>query len=318
MGVTKLAIIAASIGDTSPYIGRLKGEKNMKLRFPMLLLAALLAAQAAAQTLTVEGVASPAWLERNGARLPLSVGMQLADRDKVVTGAGARALLRLAEGSAVKLGENAVLAVDDLADRRGPSVARLVTASLDVARGAFRFTTDLFSRARARRDVKVRISTITAGIRGTDVWGKSTDDRDIVCLIEGRIGVEHDGQSFAMADPLSFFIAPRKEKPLPVAPVDKAQLKQWAAETDIQPGSGGAMRGGKMKVNASVAPDQKTALRDYDRLRDAGFPAVIQPVRTDAGEEYRVRILNLPGLRDARAVVEKLKGLGMTEAQVSR
>jgi len=275
----------------------------------------LAAVHASARTLTVEGVASPAWFERNGVRLPLPVGAQLDDRDKVITGAGGRVLLRLAEGSAVKLGENAELAVDGLADRRGPDAARLVTASLDVVRGAFRFTSDVFGKRRAQRDVRVRIATITAGIRGTDVWGKSAADRDIVCLIEGRIAVEHGGSEFTMAEPLSFFIAPRKDKPLPVAPVDPKQLAQWAAETDIAPAGGGARRGGRFYVDARVTSDPRSALEAWDRLRAAGYPAVIRPVKGESGDyEYRVRIANLPSRQDAAATAEKLRALGLMEA----
>lgn len=291
----------------------------MRLGFILAALAALFATQATAQALTVEGMTSPAWLERSGVRVPLAAGMRLADKDRVVTGPGARALLRMAEGSAIKLGENAMLAVDDLADRRGPDVARLVTASLDVVRGAFRFTTDIFGKRKASRDVKIRITTITAGIRGTDVWGKSADDRDIVCLIEGRIGIEHGGSQFTMAEPLSFFIAPRKDKPLPVAPVDKKQLETWATETDIAPGSGSARRGGRYHVDASVSPDQKTALDAYDRLRAAGYPAVIRPgKKEDGGEVYRVRIPNLPTRQDAAATAEKLKALGLADAGIGK
>ena len=55
--------------------------------------------------------------------------------------------------------------------------------------GAFRFTTQALSRFHGERDVKVRIVTITAGIRGTDLWGKADKTRDIVCLIEGKITV---------------------------------------------------------------------------------------------------------------------------------
>jgi hypothetical protein len=282
-------------------------------------LAVSLAAPVVAQTLIVEGVASPAWLERGAARVPLATGMRLNDRDRVITGPGARALLRMAEGSAVKLGENAVLAVDDLAGKRGVDVDRLVTASLDVLRGAFRFTSNVFGKRRTSRDIKVRITTITAGIRGTDVWGKSADDRDIVCLIEGSIGVEHGGSQFTMAEPLSFFIAPRKDKPLPVAPVDAKQLQQWATETEIAPGSGGARRGGRHYVDARVAPDQKTSLEAWDRLRAAGYPAVIRPSRTESGAwEYRVRVPDLATREDAAATAEKLKSLGLMETASSK
>jgi len=281
------------------------------------MLLALAAAPAAAATLTVEGVVSPAWVERGGLRLPLAVGMTLRDKDRIRTGPGSRALLRMAEGSAVKLGENAALTVDDLHEQPGLRMRRLVRASLDVARGAFRFTTDVFIRRPAERDVKIRITTITAGIRGTDVWGKSEGERDIVCLVEGRIAVSHPQTGeFTMAEPLSFFIAPRKAKPLPVAPVDRRQLEQWANETEMKPGSGGARRGGRFRVEAASAPDQRGALATYDRLREAGYPAVIAPVAKEGAVEYRVRIVGLASERDARAVAEQLKALGVTEAAV--
>lgn len=291
----------------------------MRVQLVFAALAALLSSSAGAQTLIVEGVTSPAWVERGGTRLPLAVGIRLNDRDRIVTGAGSRVLLRMAEGSAVKLGENAVLALDGLAEKRGRDVARLITASLDVVRGAFRFTTDVFGKPKANREVKIRITTITAGIRGTDVWGKSQDDRDVICLIEGRIGVEHGGSEFTMAEPLSFFIAPRKEKPLPVAPVDKQQLEIWAAETEMAPGTGGARRGGRYHVDAALAPDQKTALAGYDKLRAAGYPAVLRPAKKEDGSvEYRVRIENLPTRQDAAATVEKLKALGLLDGAASK
>lgn len=291
----------------------------MRLGIGLMMLLALATAPAAASTLTVEGVVSPAWVERGGARLPLKVGMALKDKDNIHTGPGSRALLRMAEGSAVRLGENAVLTVDDLAEKQGIRTRKLVTATLDVVRGAFRYTSDVFIKRPAERDLKIRITTITAGIRGTDVWGKSEGERDIVCLIEGRIAVHHpQAGEFTMAEPLSFFIAPRKAKPLPVAPVDRKQLEQWADETEMKPGGGAARRGGRFRVEVASAPEQKAALADYDRLRAAGYPAVIHLVAREGAVEYRVRIVNVPSERDARAVVEKLKLLGMTEAAVSR
>ena len=60
---------------------------------------------------SVEGVQMPAWVERNGRRTPLLPGMELRAGDQIFTGAGSRALLRLAEGSVVKLGENGTLRI---------------------------------------------------------------------------------------------------------------------------------------------------------------------------------------------------------------
>jgi hypothetical protein len=290
----------------------------MKIGSCVWALLALLTAPVAAQTLTVEGVVSPAWVERSGSRLPVAVGMRLNDKDRVVTGAGSRLLLRMAEGSAVKLGENATVALDRLAEKKGTDSQRAVTAALDVVRGAFRFTTGIFDKRPASRSVDIRIATVTTGIRGTDLWGKSDEKRDLVCLIEGKISVTHPQTGeFTMAEPLSFFVAPRDAQPLPVAPVDMKQLAIWAAETEIEAGSGGARRGGRVHVNAAVSPDQAAALAAYDRLRAAGYPAVMRPVKTAERVDYRVRVQNFPTQQDAAAGVEKLKALGFMEAAMS-
>ena len=198
---------------------------------------AMLSAHASAASLsllTVEDLVAPAFVEHaDGKRQPLAVGMGLRNKEKVHTGAGGRALLKLSEGSAVKLGENATLAVDDLG-MQDSIQGGVVSASLEVVRGAFRFTTGLLGKSATQRDVRVKVNTITAGIRGTDVWGKSETDRDIVCLLEGRVSVSHGGQQFTMTEPNSFYIAPRTGKPLPVAPVSPEQIREWSAETEIQ------------------------------------------------------------------------------------
>lgn len=291
----------------------------MKIESCVWALLALLAAPVAAQTLTVEGVVSPAWVERGGKRLPVAVGMRLDNKDRVVTGAGSRLLLRMAEGSAVKLGENATLALDGLAEKKGADSRRAVTAALDVVKGAFRFTTGIFDSAPAGRDVRIKIRTVNAGIRGTDLWGKSDDTRDLVCLIEGRITVAHPQMGeFTMADPLSFFVAPRDKKPLPVAPVNPKQLEEWAAETEIQPGSGGVRQGGRINVDAAVSADPAATRAIQEKLRSAGYPAVTSKVNIDDRAQYRVRVENFPTQQDAAAAVEKLKALGLTEATVSK
>jgi len=279
---------------------------------------ALLAAPVHAVTLTVEGMASPAWVERAGTpeRVPLEVGMALRNQDRVVTGNGSRALLRLADGSAGKLGENALLNMDGLAEKRDDRARKLVTASLGVARGAFRFTTDLFARREAARDVKIRIASVTAGIRGTDIWGKSDDRRDLVCLIEGKVEVSRGSDAPVTLDqPLDFYVAPKDGSAPTKSRVDQRQLDAWAAETELGTAAGGVRRGGRFTVDVSASTDQQTALRDYDTLRQGGFPAAIQALR---GPQYRVRIVNIPTRKDAQALVEKLKSMGMEQAAVGK
>ena len=218
----------------------------MKRTFAVLLAAALAAfsqfalAQAAA---VVEGVQMPAWLERRvgnvSERKPLAVGMELKTGDTVTTGAGSRALVKLSEGSLVKLGENGSLQINDInADSGG-----IFKAALRVAEGAFRFTTDALSKAR-RREVSIRVATVTAGIRGTDLWGKSMPDRQVVCLIEGAIEVGADGEKPALLDPPRQFYRREKGQTQPIGFVEAAHLGEWAKETDIEAGKGAARRGG--------------------------------------------------------------------------
>lgn len=265
----------------------------------------LMALSAQARTLVVEGVVSPAWVERAGKREPLTVGMQLSDKDRITTGERARVMLRMAEGSAVKMGENATLALDNLTEKKNAQGDAVVGGSLDVVKGAFRFTTGVFGKPRAARDVNVKIATITAGIRGTDVWGRSQDDQDVVCLLEGRITVAHARKEFVMDQPLQFFIAPRNAPPKPVGVVDKKQIDEWSEETEIREGQGATRAGGKLRVEIARFADQYQASELQARLRAEGYPAVIDP----AGGRFAVSVQDIANAKDRDVLHAKIKTL---------
>src|SRR3989442_13800480 len=122
---------------------------------------------------TIEGVQMPAWVERAGRRVPIIPGMELRAGDQVVTGAGSRLLVKLADGSAVKLGENGQLRFAELSPARG-----LFKWGLHVLEGALRFTTDLAPQTR-KPQVSIRAAQDPAGIRGTDLWGRSPAGNEI-------------------------------------------------------------------------------------------------------------------------------------------
>jgi hypothetical protein len=272
-------------------------------------------AAAAQAVLTVESVLSPAWLERaNGRREPLTTGMTLGNKEKIHTGDGGRALLRMAEGSAVKLGESAMLAFDDL-DHRNDAKGGVVSASLEVVRGAFRFTTGLLAKAEGRRDVRVRVNAVTAGIRGTDLWGKSESERDIVCLLEGRITVSHGVAQFTMQEPNSFYIAPRIGQAQPPSPVTEAQVKEWSAETEIEARSGATRRGGTSIVTVFSSADEGAAAALRDKLRDSGFPAQLDRVGAASGVRFDVRIGSLADAGEAAALAQRLQRQGYSQAR---
>lgn len=276
-------------------------------------LLALVLARAAdaapAPNVVVEAVQMPAWVERGGARIPLSPGMELKDRDQVRTGAGSRLLFRTADGSSIKLGENASLAFDNLR-MRGDNVFE---AALKVAEGAFRFTTDVLARYRGRREITIGIATVTAGIRGTDLWGKSTPDRQVVCLIEGNVEVTPPGESpITMDQRLSFYVRDKGQSQ-PVATVMPDQLMQWGAETETLPGHGVARRGGKWKITVASGRSLDQALDASKNLRDSGYAAEIIPAKVKGKRVYNVVVPNFASKKDAEFVATGLKDQGRVE-----
>ena len=287
----------------------------MKRTLKAILIAAVLAAgPALAQpTAVVEGVQMPAWVERDGRRLPAAVGFELKAGDQLRTGAGSRLLLKLAEGSLVKLGENGTLKLDELASGRD-----LFKGAMSVLEGAFRFTTQLVAKKR-RRDINIHVSQVTAGIRGTDLWGRSRDDNQIVCLIEGAIQVGAlDEKPVVMDKPLQFYQR-TKGQTQPVSFVDAKQLAEWAKETEIEAGKGAARRGGGWKVVLATVEDQNAALEVYDRVREAGYAAEIRPSKEAEKRTYAVRIAGLPSKAEAEALAAQLRGRnGVAEPRVTR
>jgi hypothetical protein len=266
--------------------------------------AALLLAPAFAwsQAAVVEGVQMPAWVERGGARTPLAPGMNLRQGDQVRTGGGSRLLLRLSEGSMVKLGENATLNVAELSPTQ-----ELFRGALNVLQGAFRFTTTALG-ANRRRDINISVATVTAGVRGTDLWGKSMPARQVVCLIEGKIEVGAQGETPVILDQSRQFYQRENNQTQPVGFVDPVQLGEWAKETEIEAGKGAARAGGKFRVELAVADGQNEALAVYDQARAAGYAAEIRPVKREDKLVYVVRIGNLPSRAEAQALAAQLKG----------
>ena len=284
------------------------------IRLTIFVLALAAAAPVLAQVAgTIAGVQMPAWVQRGGGRVPLLPGMQLRAGDQVATGAGARLLIKLAEGSVVKLGENAQMTFSEVA----PS-ADLFKAALNVLQGAFRFTTDVVSKVRTRREVSIRVSQVTAGIRGTDLWGRSRAGNEIVCLIEGEIQVGADGEPpVAMDHPLQFYRR-LDSKTQPLGTVDPVQLAQWALETEMELGKGALTFGGRYTVVLASFPEQAGALAMYDELRNAGYPAELWPIRAADKITYYVRIRHLATRADAQALAAQLRGkFGITEPRIT-
>ena len=266
-------------------------------------------AQAAA---VIDGVQMPAWRERDGNRVPLVPGMELRAGDRILTGKEARVLVKLSEGSVVKLGENGTLRFAELQPSK-----ELFRAALQVLEGAFRFTTDLAAKAR-KREVTVRVEQVTIGIRGTDFWGRSRAERQIVCLLEGAIQVGAAGEQPVTMDKPRQFYQRDKGKTQPVGFVEAKQLAQWSLETDIQDGKGALRSGGRFSVQLATADKRDALVSIQKQLSDAGYPAEIAQRKEGDKLSYIVRIRQLPSREEAQALANQLKGkFGITEPRIT-
>jgi hypothetical protein len=270
----------------------------------LLALAPILAVDAVPPA-TVEGMQMPAWRVRTGVASALAPGESLAEGDVIRTGAAARVLLRLGEGSTVKLGEQAELDLATLAPP--PDDAGVFKGFLDVLKGAFRFTTTAVGADRSR-DISARITTVTIGIRGTDVWGKTQDDRDFLVLLEGEVTIEREGVSLTLTEPLSLYDAPRGQPARPVAPVDPDDLARWAQETELQAGAGVLRFDGAWEAVLASYHTADAAAAAAARLQSEGYAVRIEEVEVAGATWHRIVIDALADRAEAEALAESLRG----------
>ena len=262
---------------------------------------------------TVEVVQAPAWVDRDGRTLPLAAGMELKSGDLVRTGNGARAYLMLAEGSRVKLGEAARFSLHT----RSLQPRQSFHGALDVIAGAFRFTTAKLKKS-VPRDLAIRVGTATIGIRGTDVWGRTDKDGELVALLEGKIEITRAGQATEMAQAMTYYDAPRG-KDAAVKPLDVETFARLARQTDIIAGDGAANTRGKWTLLAGSAASQEAALEIYDQARDAGFSARIRPRAVEGGNwRYEVVVGRYPNATEAEVAAARLKAATELKPTVAR
>jgi len=277
-----------------------------------LILAALCspaAAKSAVPLAVAEAVQPPVWIERAGLRTALSAGLSLQAGDQFITGAGGRLHIAMNDHSVVKLGENGQLnlpklQLQALADDEGG----LLSSALKVVKGAFRFTTSQLGRLR-KREVDVSIGpTITAGIRGTDIWGKSETEQELLCLIEGKIEIGGPGQETqVMEQAATFYVVPRDQAPLPVAPVPAEKLEKWAAQTELSPDAPALMGDGSYMVGLESSTDSDAAQAAAQRYSELGYATEIVRAKVGGKTWYRVVITGLVTAAEAQRFAQTLK-----------
>ncbi|TXH04523.1 MAG: hypothetical protein E6R07_07610 [Nevskiaceae bacterium] len=255
----------------------------------------------------VSALQPPVWVERHGQRSALAVSATIGSDSRYITGPGARLHIALADGSMVKLGENAEFRLPalQLTQAGGDSVLH---GALKVLKGAFRYTTQALGFIR-RRELDVAIGpTVTIGIRGTDVWGKSDDAQDLACLIEGSIRVGSPGRpDITMDRPGSFYVVPRGQAPQPVAPVPADKLKTWIPQTELVPDRPALQSNGPYTVVLAVYLDEALARQRLQEFNAKGYPATLRRRDHEGTPVYSLTIEGLSDAQSAAAFGEQLR-----------
>lgn len=253
---------------------------------------------AQAAEIVVNRLQMPAWVvHANGVRQALAPNMSLKVGDTLQTGQGARVELALSEGSIIKLGALATFRVTSLIapeDNKG-----VFASALDVIKGAFRFTTGS-SQKSVPRAIDIKISSVTAGIRGTDLWGKSDEQKDLVCLLEGKISVAHADQHLDMDKPLQYFVAKRDGTAMPGFETEDEVMNKWAPQTEVSAGHGLASIGGKWRAILAAYKQRPMADSLVRKLDEAGFAASLVQRHQPGGRVFEVALNGLAEEADAR------------------
>ena len=254
----------------------------------------------------VSAVQSPAWLVHGGSAVPLKPGMIVADGDTLRTAAGGRVYLELPEHSTVKLGENTEFmtpAMQMTKDDQGS----LFKGVLHVLKGVFRFTTSLVGHSE-RRHVDIQVGVTTIGVRGTDVWGRASDDGSLVALLEGKISMDMPGhQGMSMDKPMHYMTTAAAGADMKTdMDVTPDKVADWAAQTDVAAGSGVLSNGGKWVVAlmSSTSDDDATDL--MGKLAEAGYPSEDIMVTVQGKQWHRLIIKQVTSFKDAKALAAKM------------
>ena len=253
----------------------------------------------------IAAVQSPAWLVHAGTSTPIMPGMQVGDGDTLRTAAGGRVYMDLPEHSRVKLGENTEFmtpSMDMTKDQQGS----MFKSVLHILKGVFRFTTSLVGKSE-RRDVSIQVGVATIGVRGTDVWGRAGTDGSLVALLEGKISMDMPGHpGMKMEEPMHYMMMPAAGSMQMNVPVTQGNMADWAAQTDVSPGSGVLTSDGQWVLALISSTSAADSTRLMKQLADAGYPAEDTSVMVHDKPWHRLVIRQAASYKDAKALGERI------------
>jgi hypothetical protein len=259
----------------------------------------------------------PAWTSRDGKRRPLSPGDTVSTAQEIETAASAGLVLKMAEGSIVRLGEKTRLGVQRLEvnDADGRIAVR---SELKLFDGFFRFATSAVAKVAGQREIDVSLRTATIGIRGTDFWSMTDAEHDAACLFEGNIALATRDQGALTLDKPTAFWARFFNQPVkPVGNATPDELAIFLKSTELSPGKGVAVMGGRWRVVAAAAGSDTAAQALATRLSEAGYPTQVRAKEAQGKKVHEVRINGFATRGDAQAILDKIAAVDGVRGRVA-
>lgn len=263
--------------------------------------------------ISVTAVQPPVWKETNGVKTALFPG-SIIEKDEIIhSGKESRVLLDFNEGSIVELGEQ----TSTLVNLAPNSQNDLVSAAVSMLKGAFRYTAGLISNNR-KRDIKINLTTATIGIRGTDLWGRSTKEEDFVVLIEGDILIEHStADAVRMRDGQSVYRTRLNQPPEPLSKIEIPQLLELAKETALIPEKASIYKDGAYSVVLASSLKNELAINNLNNYLSKGYPAENVSAKTNGIHFTRTLINGFKSFKEATRFLKQIEiELGINDAWV--
>ncbi len=277
------------------------------MKITILALCALLVSQTAFGQIAgrVKAAHFPGWVERSGDIIAIKPGLMVEEGDFIYTGEGGKLLLSMDDGSDIKLGNSSQLEIKIVkpAEAQNNNVFGL---ALNVLKGVFRFTTSALGQNK-KRDVAISFGTVTAGIRGTDIWGRVNEETDLVCLLEGKIDVSHpQSQTIRLDQPRQYYDAAKGDAGALKGKVDVEQLTKWARLTELDSSYGIMSEHGQWSVVLMSLKDEQYAQAFSERLNQQGYPSEIVSSEVNNETYHRVIIKQFKRYTDAISAQKRL------------
>ncbi len=239
----------------------------------------------------IDGVLSPAWLERDGEREALSPGIEVRPGDTLVTGAGGTVHMERNDGSSVHVGEHSRFEIN----HHDPDSDALYVR---MAEGRMRYAGPVGG---VTRPMYLDAGLLRLEFDSGEVLAEVRDNVGDVLLVAGEFRMSAPGlEPTRYSDPASWYRVHNGDLDSGTLAPESAG-RQSGAMT-LADARGVMEQGSRWVANLLSLREPANARRLAETLQAQGYPARVEQHRDSRGTWHRLLIAPFRSEADARAV----------------